>query len=172
MINLYLIYQNPAGVCYAYDSQTDRYETARNTKNNFQWNWQSTKVKYINHNGVEKIKKYDNGIQNDETKKWELIGPMGPNVLFNKDGIVFSTPLARSFQNPCYKRGESRSSCKIPFGSESGTIILKSKDKDEFIIADGKWRKTGPDNLQGLAGTSFTKGKFYGVVDTETDSLL
>ena len=170
MINLYLIYQNPAGVCYAYDSRTDRYETTRNTKNNFQWNWQSTKVKYINHNGAEKIKKYDNGIQNDETKKWELIGPMGQNVLFNKDGIVFSTPLARSFQNPCYKRGESRSSCKIPFGSESGTIILKSKGKDEFIIADGDWRKRGPDNLQGLAGTSFTKGKFYGV--TKKDSTL
>ena len=89
---------------------------------------------------------------------------MGSNVLFNKDGIVFSTPLARSFKPNCKR------DCKIPFGSESGTIILKSKD-NEFIIADGDdlWKKTGPDNLQGLAGTSFTKGKFYGVDRTEKD---
>ena len=53
--------------------------------------------------------------------------------------------------------------CKIPFGSESGTLMLKMKDGNDFIIADGKWRKNEYDHLQNLVGTSFTKGKFYGI---------
>ena len=72
---------------------------------------------------------------------------MGANVLFNEDGVVFSTPLARSFPNN--------------YGSESGTIVLKKDKVDEFIIADGKWRKSSSDVLQNLAGSAIAKGNFY-----------
>ena len=73
---------------------------------------------------------------------------MGANFLFNEDGVVFGTPLARSFQ--------------IGYGSESGTIMLKKERSDEFIIADGKWRKDSTDYLQNLAGSAIAKGHFYG----------
>ena len=69
-------------------------------------------------------------------------------MLFNDDGVVFSTPFARH---------------KIGYGSESGTIVLKKGNDDEFIVADGKWRKPSTDNLQNLAGTAIAKGNFYGV---------
>ena len=56
-----------------------------------------------------------------------------------------------------------KNKCIIPYGSESGTLMLKMKDINDFIIADGKWRKNEDDHLQNLVGTSFTKGKFYGI---------
>ena len=76
---------------------------------------------------------------------------MGSNVLFNEDGVVFSTPFARSY---------SIDGPAIGYGGESGTIILK-KDNDDFIIANGKWQNTSPD-LQNLAGSAIAKGNFYG----------
>ena len=142
--------------CYAYDI---RNKNATETKNSFQWNWLDKKVKYFT-GSQQNPKQFKDSVY-DETKTWEVIGPMGPNVLFNEDGIVFSTPFARSFRNPCERKGKDRENCKISFGSESGTIILRKSDGD-FIIGNGKWRKDRKDNLQSLAGTSFAKGKFYG----------
>ena len=134
----FLIFQ---GVCYSYDMNTKRYDT---NSNNFQWDWTSSKVKY--YDGTNK-----QGFQGSRSKKWEIIGFMGSNMLFNKDGVVFSTPFARSYP--------------IGYGGESGTIILKKEGPDEFIIADGKWRKDSTDYLQNLAGSAIAKGTFYVGVD-------
>ena len=120
-----------------------RYDT---NSDNFQWDWTSSKVKY--YDGRNKRTFQGAGI----SRKWEIIGFMGSNVLFNEDGVVFSTPFARSRPG-------------IGYGGESGTIILK-KDND-FIIADGKWRKTSTDYLQNLAGSAIAKGNFYGRTGVE-----
>ena len=103
-----------------------RYNT---NSDNFQWEWTSSKVKY--YDGRIEQKFQGAGL----SRKWEIIGFMGSNVLFNEDGVVFSTPFARS-----YLIGRNARGC----GCESGTIILK-KDNNDFIIADGKWRKTSTD---------------------------
>ena len=121
-----------------------RYDT---NSDNFQWDWTSSKVKY--YDGRNKRTFQGAG----RSRKWEIIGFMGSNMLFNNDGVVFSTPFARSY---------STGGTAIGYGGESGTIILK-KDND-FIIADGKWRK--PSNLQNLAGTAIAKGNFYGSTES------
>ena len=139
LYDFFVIFQ---GVCYSYDMNENRYDT---NSDNFQWDWTSSKVKY--YDGRNKRTFQGAGI----SRKWEIIGFMGSNVLFNEDGVVFSTPFARSY---------STSGTAIGYGGESGTIILK-KDND-FIIADGKWRKTSTDFLQNLAGTAIAKGNFYG----------
>ena len=152
---LYMILPNFPGVCYSYNMNSDT------NLDSFQWDWTSPNVKYYR-NGNEKtfmeppnwdprypqkfIKEMQKFKDNYPDQQWELAGFMGANVLFNKDGVVFSTPLARSFP--------------IGYGGESGTIILK-KDNDGFIIANGKWQKTSPD-LQNLAGSAIAKGNFYG----------
>ena len=63
-------------------------------------------------------KVYNDGT-NDLARKWEVLGFMGPNFLYNDDGIVFNTPMARSYQSGG--------------GSESGTIILKKEDGKIFL---------------------------------------
>ena len=47
-------------------------------------------------------------------------------------------------------------------------IRLNVLDKyvDEFIVADGKWRKDNTDFLQNLAGTAIAKGNFYGSTES------
>ena len=133
------------GVCYSYDMTRNEYTTNTNT-DNFQWDWTDSKVKFyrneIRQRFVQPTKSNPRPINQD----WELTGFMGANVLFNKDGVVFSTPLARSFP--------------INYGGESGTIVLKKDKVDEFIIADGKWRKPSTDFLQNLAGSAIAKGSF------------
>lgn len=126
-----MTFPNFPGVCYSYDMTRNTYTTNTN-KDNFQWDWTSSKVK--------------------GSRKWDIIGFMGSNILFNNDGVVFSTPFARSFPQ---------------YGGESGTIVLKKGNDDEFIVADGKWRKPSTDNLQNLAGTAIAKGNFYGSTGVE-----
>ena len=126
----------------------NQYDT---NSDNFQWDWtSSTKVKY--YDGRNKRTFRGAG----KSRKWDIIGFMGSNVLFNEDGVVFSTPFARSYRID---------GTAIGYGGESGTIILK-KDND-FIIADGKWRKTSTDYLQNLAGSAIAKGNFYGRTGVE-----
>jgi hypothetical protein len=120
-----------------------RYDT---NSDNFQWDWTSSKVKYY----FGRSKRIFQGA--GRSRKWEIIGFMGSNILFNEDGVVFSAPFARSYS--------------IGYGGESGTIILK-KDNNEFIIADGKWGKTSTDYLQNLAGSAIAKGHFYGGTGVE-----
>ena len=138
-----MIFPNFQGVCYSYDMSTKRYNT---NSDNFQWDWMSSKVKY--YDGRNKRAFQGAG----ESRKWEIIGFMGSNMLFNDDGVVFSTPFARSYP--------------IGYGGESGTIILKKEGPNEFIIADGKWRKDSTDFLQNLAGTAIAKGNFYGSTES------
>ena len=141
LYDFFVIFQ---GVCYSYDMNKKRFDT---NSDNFQWDWTSSKVKYYD----GRIKQTFRGART--SRKWEIIGFMGSNVLFNEDGVVFSTPFARSY---------STGGTAIGYGGESGTIILK-KDNNDFIIADGKWRKTSTDDhLQNLAGSAVAKGNFYG----------
>ena len=84
------------GVCYAYDVQRKRYDQENN---NFQWDWKSDKVYYLNEDQRKRMN--SDAIYYSSTRRWELLGPLGQNVLFNEDGIVFSTLFARSFQYPC-----------------------------------------------------------------------
>ena len=94
-----MTFPNFPGVCYSYDMTRNTYTTNTN-KDNFQWDWTSSKVK--------------------GSRKWDIIGFMGSNMLFNDDGVVFSTPFARTH--------------RFGYGSESGTIVLKKDKVDEFII--------------------------------------
>ena len=123
-----------------------RYNT--NSTDNFQWDWTSSKVKYYD----GKNKQIFQGA--GRSRKWETLGFMGSNLLFNDDGVVFSTPLARSYS--------------LGYGSESGTIILKKEGPNEFIIADGMWQKDfrSRDYLQNLAGSAIAKGNFYGSTES------
>ena len=123
----------------------NKYTTNTNT-DNFQWDWTSSKVKFFWNGITQRFLQPTKFKPKPSNQDWEMIGFMGANVLFNEDGVVFSTPLARSFPH---------------YGGESGTIILK-KDNDDFIIADGKWRKPSTDHLQNLAGSAIAKGNFYG----------
>ena len=146
----FMTFPNFTGVCYSYDMTRNGYTTNTNT-DNFQWDWTSSKVKFYR-NGITQI--FVQPTKSNPTPRnqdWELTGFMGANVLFNEDGVVFSTPLARSFP--------------IGYGGDSGTIILK-KGNDEFIIADGKWRKDNTDFLQNLVGTAIAKGNFYGSTES------
>ena len=127
----------------------NQYDT---NSDNFQWDWTSSKVKYFDGSKKNTFK----GARN--SSKWEIIGFMGSDVLFNEDGVVFSTPFARSY---------SIDGPAIGYGGESGTIILKKEGPDEFIIADGKWRKISSDFLQNLVGSAIAKGNFYGRTDVE-----
>ena len=140
-----MIPPNFPGVCYSYDMIRKKYDTNTNA-NNFQWDWNSNKVKIYNTN-----RRTETFRNTDVDGTWEIIGFMGTNVLFNEDGIVFSAPFARS--NP------------IHYGGESGTIILKKERPDEFIIANGKWKKDSTDFLQNLAGSAIAKGTFYGTTE-------
>ena len=130
------------GVCYSYDTDSKRYIN----NFNFQWDWTSSKVKYYD----GRNKKTFQGA--GESRRWEAINFMGANFLFNEDGVVFGTPLARSYP--------------IWWGGESGTIILKKERSDEFIIANGKWIKDRTDYLQNLAGSAIAKGNFYGSTES------
>ena len=152
-----MTFPNFPGVCYSHDMTKDTYNTNTNT-DNFQWDWTSSKVKFYK-NGIkytqrslQPTKSRTRPRSRPRNQVWEVTGYMGANFLFNEDGVVFSTPLARSFQ--------------IAYGGESGTIILK-KGNDDFIIADGKWRKTSTDYLQNLAGSAIAKGNFYGRTGVE-----
>ena len=153
---LYMILPNFPGVCYSYDMTSNTNSDSLLPPLRYAWDWTSPNVKYYRNKnkktfmeppeaelGIRALKRFK---ANNPDQQWEMAGFMGANVLFNKDGVVFSTPLARSFS--------------IGYGGESGTIILK-KDNDDFIIANGKWQKTSPD-LQNLAGSAIAKGNFYG----------
>ena len=140
-----ITFPNIPGVCYSYDMTRNTYTTNTNS-DNFRWDWTSSKVKY--YDGI--IKRTFRGA--GRSRKWEIIGFMGSNMLFNDDGVVFNTPVSRSYPNH--------------YGGESGTIVLKKDDDDEFIIADGKWQKTSADSLQNLAGTAIAKGNFYGSTES------
>ena len=134
------ILPNFLGVCYSYDMNSKRYDAS---SDNFQWDWTSSKVKFYDSRNV--IKTFNSFSK--RSRKWDIIGFMGSNVLFNEDGVVFSTPFARSYG--------------IGYGGESGTIVLRKDNDDEFIIANGKWKKDSTDYLQNLAGSAIAKGNFY-----------
>ena len=101
------------GACYQYDIEEEQYEASEG----FLWKWNTDRsISYID--GSDK-KKYDYENYDPEKSKWEKLGFMGHNFLYNDDGIVFSVPLALS------QRSDS--------GSESGTIILKTETGKRFL---------------------------------------
>ena len=86
-----LLFKHPVGVCYAYDISKKAYDQRDDS---FHWDWTVSKIKYFD----EQNKKRSFSTSSSKKNKWEVTGLMGPNVLFNKDGIVFGTPLARPWK--------------------------------------------------------------------------
>ena len=98
------------GACYQYDIEGEQYEASEG----FLWKWETDRsIRYFD--GSTKKSFFD------DKSKWNKLGFMGHNFLYNDDGIVFSTPMALSASS----RYE---------GSESGTLILKEEDGKNSII--------------------------------------
>ena len=102
------------GACYQYDIEEEQYEASEG----FLWKWNTDRsISYID--GSTKKSFFE------DKSKWTKLGFMGHNFLYNKDGIVFSTPLA-----------SSRHGGYGHYESESGTLILKEEEgKKKFHAA-------------------------------------
>ena len=100
------------GACYQYDIEEEQYEASEG----FLWKWKTdSSIRFFN--GSTKNDFYD------DKSKWNKLGLMGHNFLYNNDGIVFSTPMALS----------SGRYGTVFDGSESGTLILKEEDGKKIL---------------------------------------
>ena len=103
------------GACYQYDIEGEQYEASEG----FLWKWKTDRsIRYFD--GSTKKSFFD------DKSKWNKLGFMGHNFLYNNDGIVFSLPLALS-------QSDKNKNISIEGGSESGTIILKTETGKRFL---------------------------------------
>ena len=106
------------GACYEYDTAEDKYDTTAG----FLWRWTDDQsIRYFNDSRKEKFVYGDyNDYNYKSNQPWKNLGFMGHNFLYNEDGFVFSLPLALSQESD-------------KDGSESGTIIQKTKTGKRFL---------------------------------------
>ena len=103
------------GACYQYDIEEEQYEASEG----FLWNWETDRsISFFNGSNRKSFNEPDK-----DKSKWEKLGFMGHNFLYNNDGIVFSTPMALS----------SGRYGTVFDGSESGTLILKEEDGKKIL---------------------------------------